>query len=525
MTTATTDAALFAQSLQASPESLPVAPLVRGAAAERDVTESHSAAQRVWKVAVVMPCFNRRADCEKLLKDLARQILPNIRLWGVVVDNASSEPLSTMKIPPGLEIEFVRSEANTGGSGGFNLGMSHVISGAGLSGVNGPPDFVWWLDSDARVARTALRELVRALVRNPKVGVVGSALCDSDTGRMWECGGRIDKLTGAFHVAAAGDHDRRFLVRAHYVAACSALVRREAIEQTGLFPDNFIYYDDVDWCIRMRQRTGLKVRGCLRSRAYHPPGDRRYALWTRYYNARNCFSHMEVMKLSAFTRFIRAMLEVRRAVAQTMMGLDELSELHLKGLEDAVAGRFDRVEPRHVLRPMGFQPHSKVVETIRTELATYGPGATLYMHPLLKSHISGLEVFRREVPAVRRELKGQWPTNWKYWRTRPLRGHLLRDTLGAAVRCIIGPSADVAIVPTGWPTSWFRGRTLIEITTEGFLLRRPKPLLTAAKALRVFARGLRTSLKLARKSPGVRPFPPAPARCELPTSTLEAKPA
>ena len=77
--------------------------------------------------------------------------------------------------------------------------------------------------------------------------------------------------------------DTRFPSRADYVAACSALVRREAIERTGLFPDNFIYYDDVDWCVRMRLATGLKSRACVRSRAYHPPADRRFATWTRYY--------------------------------------------------------------------------------------------------------------------------------------------------------------------------------------------------------------------------------------------------
>ncbi len=470
-----------------------------------------------------MPCFNRRADCEKLLNDLARQKLPNIQLWGVVVDNASTEPLSTMKVPAGLEIEFVRSEANTGGSGGFNLGMSHVLSGKGLTAKFGAPDFLWWLDSDARVSPTALRELVRVLARHENVGIVGSALCDTGTGKMWECGGRIDKLTGAFHVAAAGDADRRFLVRAHYVAACSALVRRDAIERTGLFPDNFIYYDDVDWCIQMTRKTGLKVRGAVRSRAFHPPGDRRYALWTRYYNARNCFSHMEVMKMGGLTRFIRAMLEVRRAVAQTMMGLDDLASLHLRGLEDAIAGRFDRVEPKHVMKPLGFIPHTKLVETVRAELAKHGPDATLYMHPLLKSHIAGLELFRKELPALKRELKAQWPNNWKKWRRRSLGGHLIRDAAGALARATFGPSADVAIVPTGWPTSWFRGRTLVEITTEGFLLRTPRPIETLGKALKVFLKGIGLSLSIARKSPGVRPFVPAPARATA-SMTLEAKP-
>lgn len=467
-----------------------------------------------------MPCFNRREDCEKLLKDLARQKLPDIRMWGVVVDNASTEPLSTMRVPDGLDVEFVRSEKNTGGSGGFNLGMSYVLSGQGFTAKYGAPDFVWWLDSDARVSRTALRELVRVLVRCPRVGAVGSALCDTGTGRMWECGGRIDKSHGAFYVAAAGDVDRRFLVRAHYVAACSALVRREAIEKTGLFPDNFIYYDDVDWCIQMTAKTGLKVRGAPRSRAYHPPGDRRYALWTRYYNARNCFSHMQVMKLGPLARFNRAMIDVRRAVAQTMMGLDELAELHLRGLRDAVAGKFDQVEPRHVLKPLGFKPHATLPDAVREQLARFGPGATLYVHPLLKSQIAGLEVFRRNL----RLLKFSWPSDWKKWRRRVLGGHLLKDSVGAAGRVLFGRSADVAIVPTGWPSSWFRGKVLVEITSEGYLIREPKAWPTLSKAVGVFVDGIGLALKLARRSPGIRRCEPPPRTAPLADVSIELKP-
>ena len=473
-----------------------------------------------WKVAVVMPCFNRREDCEKLLGDLAKQKLPNIQMWGVVVDNASTEPLSTMRVPEGLDIEFVRSEKNTGGSGGFNLGMSYVLAGQGLTGKFGPPDFLWWLDSDARVSRAALRELVRVMARCPHVGAVGSALCDTGTGRMWECGGRIDKKHGAFHVAAAGDVDRRFTIKAHYVAACSALVRREAIERTGLFPDNFIYYDDVDWCIQMTDKTGLKVRGAPRSRAYHPPGDRRYALWTRYYNARNCFSHMEVMKLGGIARFNRAMIEVRRAVAQTMMGLDELADLHMRGLRDAVAGKFDQIEPKHVLKPLGFKPHATLPDTVREQLARFGPNATLFVHPLLKSHIAGLEVFRRNLKL----LSFNWPADWKQWRRRGLGGHLLRDSAGALWRALVSRTADVAVVPTGWPTSWFRGKVLIEITTEGYLIREPRTIPTFTKALRIFREGLSLAFKVAARSPGIRPFVPSPKSGVRAESQIEAKP-
>src|SRR5262245_47812599 len=58
------------------------------------------------KIAAVIPCFNRRADLEILLRDVARQDLTGIDLWCVVVDNASTEPLSTISVPPGLRVEF-----------------------------------------------------------------------------------------------------------------------------------------------------------------------------------------------------------------------------------------------------------------------------------------------------------------------------------------------------------------------------------------------------------------------------------
>ena len=139
------------------------------------------------------------------------------------------------------------------GSGGFNAGMTQVISGAGLTGEMGQPDFVWWLDSDARAARKCLREMVKVLARHPRIGGVGSALGDPPTGLIWETGASIVRSTG--YIKPGLITDKRFYVKADYLAACSGLVRREAIERTGLFPPNFIYYDDIDWCVQMTAKT------------------------------------------------------------------------------------------------------------------------------------------------------------------------------------------------------------------------------------------------------------------------------
>jgi len=463
---------------------------------------------RPWRVCVVSPCFNRNKDLELLLSDLAKQDLRGIQMWVVVVDNASTQPLSSVNVPKGLDVEFLRLPTNTGGSGGFNAGMARVLSGEGISANYPPPDFLWWLDSDARASRTALRELVRVLAKRKDIGALGSGMRDISTGRIWEIGGKIWRSNGAIGPAATGAIDRRFPSRADYVAACSALIRRDAIERTGLFPDNFIYYDDVDWCVRMRLATGLKSRACVRSRAYHPPADRRFATWTRYYISRNGFSMMTLLNLGKRARFKRVLAEVNRAVAQAIMGLPELSELHLRGLDDALNNRFEKVEPKNILKPLGFKPYKELPAAIESLRKAHGPRATLWAHPLLRSRIAGLEDFTAQI----RTMEINWPNERYEWRNRALGGHLLKDGLGALKRLITGPSADVAIVPTGWPSAWFRGRTMIQITSEGFLVREIKRGRELRSAISVCVRGVRLALALAMNPPPPRPLEPAPSR-------------
>jgi len=483
-------------------------------AAPRDFKIPRAPGNRPWKIAAVIPCFNRRADLELLLKDVARQdILTSglVELWCTVIDNASTEPLSTLAVPPGLRVEFVRLPKNTGGSGGFNAGMTHVLSGQGLSGQFGPADHLWWLDSDARVAKSCLRHLLRPMAKRPTLGAVGSALCDVSTGNTWEIGGEINPRHGGVWPAGGGDIDQRFLVRAKYLAACSALVRRVAIEKTGLFPENFIYYDDVDWCIQMTAKTGFQVAGAPRSRAFHPPGNRRYVTWARYYIARNCFSHMDVLKLGNLTRFRRAMREVPRAVGQAMMGLPELAELHLRGLQDALDRRFVQVEPRHMLEtPLKFVPFKDLpalVEAERAKAKAAGRAGSLFIHPLLRAKIPGLEACRREL----RKVPYTWPkADTDYWRSRDQEGHALRDFFGVAKRLFLGGDADVAVTPTGWPNNWLRGRTMIQVTSEGLLVREVRPWAAVKNAISIYVRGLRLSIALARRGPHVMPLPAAP---------------
>jgi GT2 family glycosyltransferase len=461
------------------------------------------------KVAALIPCFNRRDDLELILRDIAAQKAPGVTLWCVVVDNGSKEPLSTVPVPAGLRVEFVRSDKNTGGSGGFNLGMTHILSGRGITAEMGPPDYLWWVDSDARATPRCLHHLVRVLRKRPDIGAAGSALYDAKTGTMYECGGNVLHHNGHCCPASWGDPDRRFLVKCDYLAACSALVRREAIEQTGLFPENFIYHDDVDWSLHMRLRTGLICVGVPRSKAFHPPFSRRFTTWTRYYSSRNCFSTLSLKQLGKRAIFKRASSDVARAVGQAMMGLPELAELHLRGMKDSCDLLFPSIEPGGVLKPLGMRPFSElgqIVESLQQEAKSEGRKGTLFVHPHLHLRIAGLESARKmlQSPSLKNAL------TLDGWRHRALHGHARHDLLGAFWRLFTGGTADVAVVPTGWPTNWFRATRTVQVCSEGLLVRRIRFWPTAIEGFRVWLRGMKLAIRMTYRDRYIAPLPPAP---------------
>ena len=283
---------------------------------------------RPIRIAVVVPCYNRRADAEAVLADLAA-VETGIELDGamraidlrvLLVDNASDQPLSTItgpwegKLPGlgGLALEHLRTGYNSGGSGGYNAGMARVLSwwkDAAPGDEAWDPDYVWLVDSDARVAPTTLTRLLEVLERDEAIVAAGSVICDPLTGQAFELGGNQNAFTGHFEpmvlggVGVAGSRDG--LVDCDYVAACCALVRTDAIRATGLFPDRFLNADDVEWFIRMKQRTGGRVVGVPASVAMHPRFDR-FPTWTRYYSCRNAFGPLEAVGAGVCGRAVRA---------------------------------------------------------------------------------------------------------------------------------------------------------------------------------------------------------------------------
>jgi hypothetical protein len=386
-----------------------------------------------------------------------------------------------------------------------------------LSGTLESPDFVWLLDSDVRVSRRALLELVRALTSDEQLAAVGSALIDPVTNVCYELGGRLSRLNGYFVPAARGDVDRRLKVPCQYLAACSALVRRQSIEQVGLMPEIFIHGDDVEWFLRMGMMPGKKLAAVPSSRAYHPLWSRKFQTWVRYYTTRNAYAPIDVLGYGVWTRCWRALVDVLRAMAQAMMGLPELADLHLQGLADAAAGRTKGFGPRGGIAPIiaatKTRPISELAPAVRAALASRGPNARLYFHPILVARAIDFKDLPEQIAVLNVTTP---PGLLEYWKGRGLDTNRVGDTIRALWRWVkiaaSGWQAEVAVVPTGWPTAWFRGRTLVQMTSDGFLvreIRRGKVFKDAARCLRT---GARLILRVGFRKRQFNELPKAPAR-------------
>jgi GT2 family glycosyltransferase len=478
---------------------------------------------RTVRVCAVIPCYNRRRDAELLLSDLGTLRLADVdrrvSLSVILVDNASDEPLSTLPVPRGLAVEHFRAAENRGGSGGFNTGMARALTQEqGKPEDLDGPDYLWLLDSDVRLEPGSLLPLVAALEGHADLVAVGSALVDPATGRVHEIGGRVARECGRFEPvypdpaeppAADTPGD---LIYCDYVAACSALVRPDAVRRAGLMPDVFLNADDVEWFVRLGQATGCRIAAVTASRATHPTFDR-FQTWARYYVSRNCLGPLAALKLGPVARFRRALREVARATQQSIMGRDDLAALHLLGLTDTLAGRTAGPAPKGSLVFEAFRPFASLGDAVAALPERPGFGARVALHPDLRLPPAAAGELSRQLRALGLSVKpavGRRGARGMGVEAPPVaRGSEWRSVLGALRRWAAGAPADLAIIPArGRPDAWFLGRTLVEVVPEGFVIRRPSRMGTAGRALRTAARGAWLAARLAarhRHSPGLGP--------------------
>ncbi|MCC6971212.1 MAG: glycosyltransferase [Phycisphaerales bacterium] len=451
------------------------------------------------RVRALVPCHNRAGDLALLLSDLAKTELttargasgPAMSLEVIIADNAS---IPAIPVPATTSmLRVVRSETNLGGSGGFNLAMRAALKD--WERDEAAQDFLWLVDSDARVLPGTLARLVETLMSDATLAGVGPALADPRTRVVHEVGGVIDPRTGRQGPMLTSTVGVPGVETCDYVASCCLLVRRECVERVGLMPDRFINADDAEWCLRIARETGRRIAVNPDAIAMHPRFDR-FPTWQRYFGTRNAFGAIDAKGLGRRVRFRHAMSCVAKAINQTLMGRDDLAELHMLGLRDAARGVTTGPASHDVPRPAPTVPISQ----LRDAIAGLSSGASVAVDSDAAALCEHDETWH-ELVQLAQSRAG----------TKQLVGGSRRAGLfGALSRWMLGPAVDVAIVrAAGAVRHWFAADTLVCLSESGAWIT--KPTRSAAwRALGLLARGAGLAVRIAMRPREDEALPAAP---------------
>lgn len=197
----------------------------------------------------------------------------------VVVDNDSGDGSADViadwiaSQPSGVPVTLVRSETNSGFSGGHNQGLTAF-----------PAEFYLVLNSDAILRPGFCQSILAAAYAAPEIGLFAPRLEYEDGTQQVSCFRIPTPASEMIRGAATGPVTR--LLKSYDVPlsmppaeeqigwasfAC-ILLRGEMIRQIGLMDEGyFLYFEDTEYCLRAK-RGGWGIRYVPEARAVHYRG-------------------------------------------------------------------------------------------------------------------------------------------------------------------------------------------------------------------------------------------------------------
>lgn len=265
-------------------------------------------------------------------------------------------------------LRLVRSPINGGFGAGMNIGFSQQLSDGQK------PDFYYLLNSDAFVKDGAISALRDFLRNSPGAGLAGSAVFGTDD-VPHRTAFRFPSVAGEFEMGARTGVFSRLLSHAivamelpnheqqvDWTAGASLMIRRDVIEETGGFDEQFfLYFEETDLCRRAAQ-AGWRTHFVPQSHVTHIGSastgmktlDRTPAYWFQSYMHYFTKSHGRAYALMAV---------LARLAGNGIYGLRRL----VQGKPRADARCFSRDLFRHALKAqISPHPNSKEMRAPKT---------------------------------------------------------------------------------------------------------------------------------------------------------------
>lgn len=215
------------------------------------------------KITLSIINYNGAKKTLSCLASLEKMVIKGIDLSVIVVDNASNEEINIdEKKYKNISVRLVKNSSNTGFSGGHNTAIHKA--------VKDNSNYVMILNNDTTVDKNLLRELLLAIEKDKKIGIVVPKIYfmrgtefhkerykESELGKViWYAGGEMNwnNIYG-YHTGVDEVDNGQFdaNIKTNFATGCCMLVRTDVFTTVGfLNEDYFLYYEDSDFSMRVR---------------------------------------------------------------------------------------------------------------------------------------------------------------------------------------------------------------------------------------------------------------------------------
>jgi GT2 family glycosyltransferase len=216
----------------------------RAGCATEDESGGRNASARP-RIAAAIATHNHREALLRLLAHLRSRDIP-----AFVTANACQDGTVEAVRRAFPEVALLESQHNLGGTGGFNCAM--------LAALSSEARYVVLIDDDALPQADCLARLADFLDDHPDYVMAAPAIYLADRpDTLQETGGDV-RFDREYAVEALN----RFRTKPQlpeqmdvgYASACTLMVRSDSIRRAGVMDwDYFLFSDDVDWCLRLRE--------------------------------------------------------------------------------------------------------------------------------------------------------------------------------------------------------------------------------------------------------------------------------
>jgi GT2 family glycosyltransferase len=201
-------------------------------------------------VAIIIVNWNSYEMTSQCLVSLRSLEYPYFKT--VVVDNGSTDGSADRLQIEFPEIILLKNQENRGFTGGNNSGIIYAIQNNF--------EYLMLLNNDTIITPSFLTSLIKRIDSTLSIGAIQPKIMyNYDRSVIWNAGTALNKFLFTFKTIGENEKDKGLYDKAGeipWITGCCFLVRTDIIKEIGPLDDKFfIYYEDVDWSLKIRNHS------------------------------------------------------------------------------------------------------------------------------------------------------------------------------------------------------------------------------------------------------------------------------